>query len=344
MNLVKNYIGAISQTSEKNASMVKRIVWVDYFKALGIFLIVWGHAFIDFKDLTYFLFTFHVPLFFFVSGYLEKTAPTNIKNYIYKVLFTLVSPYIIWNLLSFVFHPHYSFSHLFSLITGFSRWNGASWFLMVLAFLKINALFYKNRKYIIAIPLTILLIAISLWGGVNKDIRLPFIIELTFIFMPFFFFGMYGKKIIDYISKNLSNKLVCFLGALFSFILLIILYNFSPILHTHSIRDFISQFHMLWISGFLGIISLFMLCHCFGNVERKLVTLISSATLFIMCSHYEIFSFITPYLTVNYGDFVTHTFVFCFFILQCAFIPIIIKYFPLLAGRYYRKKIDYKLT
>ena len=53
--------------------MTKRINWVDYFKALMIFCIVFGHAFAG-GGLQRYVF-FHVAGFFFVSGYLFTHIP-----------------------------------------------------------------------------------------------------------------------------------------------------------------------------------------------------------------------------------------------------------------------------
>lgn len=45
-----------------------RYYWVDWMKVLGMFLIVWGHFFPkSFCDAIY---SFNVPLFFCISGYL----------------------------------------------------------------------------------------------------------------------------------------------------------------------------------------------------------------------------------------------------------------------------------
>ncbi len=48
-----------------------RTFWIDVAKSVGIYLVVFSHA--DQNGFTEsFLFTFHVPLFFFISGYLAK--------------------------------------------------------------------------------------------------------------------------------------------------------------------------------------------------------------------------------------------------------------------------------
>ena len=41
----------------------------DVARGIGIFLIVWSHTMSDGEPLRSFLFSFHVPLFFLISGY-----------------------------------------------------------------------------------------------------------------------------------------------------------------------------------------------------------------------------------------------------------------------------------
>ena len=53
----------------------RRIVWVDWMKALLIFFVVVGHTKIESSgsNLTSFIYLFHVPAFFFISGFLQST-------------------------------------------------------------------------------------------------------------------------------------------------------------------------------------------------------------------------------------------------------------------------------
>ena len=68
-----------------------RTIWIDVAKTVGIFLIVFSHLVQSgFSDS--FLWTFHVPLFFFISGYLTK--PRSDREFLGGVTRTLVLPYI----------------------------------------------------------------------------------------------------------------------------------------------------------------------------------------------------------------------------------------------------------
>lgn len=53
-------------------SEVGRVEWVDVLKGLGILTVVWGHSG---SPNAFYMFWFHMPLFFFASGYLYRFKP-----------------------------------------------------------------------------------------------------------------------------------------------------------------------------------------------------------------------------------------------------------------------------
>ncbi len=91
----------------------KRIVWVDYAKAIAIVLIVASHiqhrifkmglcgnsSLYQFVDAL--LYSFHVPLFFFVSGIFLRAAllKRGLKAFTLNKLGSIMYPFIIWSLL-----------------------------------------------------------------------------------------------------------------------------------------------------------------------------------------------------------------------------------------------------
>jgi fucose 4-O-acetylase-like acetyltransferase len=93
--------------------MEKRDVWVDYAKGIGIIFVVYGHIarglhnsgiWVDdraFSLIDAAVYSFHMPLFFFLSGIyffpsIERRGPV---HYVASKVDTLVYPYILWSLL-----------------------------------------------------------------------------------------------------------------------------------------------------------------------------------------------------------------------------------------------------
>lgn len=67
----------------------KRIHWVDYTKAVAIWLMVVCHFGLRPWELSRWIYIFHMPAFFFVSGYLDKGAPLTFalfKKYFRQIL------------------------------------------------------------------------------------------------------------------------------------------------------------------------------------------------------------------------------------------------------------------
>lgn len=71
---------------------MQRNIALDITKGIGILLVILGHCgSIPYMPIRHFIFTFHMPLFFLVSGYLYKAK--NAKDSIKKDLVRLGLPY-----------------------------------------------------------------------------------------------------------------------------------------------------------------------------------------------------------------------------------------------------------
>lgn len=76
--------------------MNQRIIWIDWAKAIGIFLVVWGHCDISYSSLGRYLYVLRMPLFFFISGYLAKNS-MSLTLLIQKCVRRLAIPYLFFN-------------------------------------------------------------------------------------------------------------------------------------------------------------------------------------------------------------------------------------------------------
>jgi fucose 4-O-acetylase-like acetyltransferase len=71
-----------------------RIEYLDIAKGIGIILVVLAHARVP--QSTY-IYQFHMPFFFLISGLLYNTS-TNLKDYIFRKIKSLYIPFVFWNL------------------------------------------------------------------------------------------------------------------------------------------------------------------------------------------------------------------------------------------------------
>ena len=72
----------------KNNIKQQRIIWVDWMKVLGMYFIIAGHFFPT--GYTY-IYIFSVPLFFFLSGFLNKKED-NRFTFWRKILYNYLLP------------------------------------------------------------------------------------------------------------------------------------------------------------------------------------------------------------------------------------------------------------
>lgn len=89
-----------------------RFVWLDYAKAIGIFLVVFAHVADGIRRspggdvltpywIVYdFIYTFHMPLFFVISGYLFAWRPsTDVRKFVDSSLVGVFVPYVLWSVI-----------------------------------------------------------------------------------------------------------------------------------------------------------------------------------------------------------------------------------------------------
>lgn len=74
----------------------KRVEYLDIAKGLGIILVVWAHAKGPFSGYIY---QFHMPLFFLISGYLFN-ARNSFRQFLTGKVKSIYIPFVMWNLLA----------------------------------------------------------------------------------------------------------------------------------------------------------------------------------------------------------------------------------------------------
>lgn len=88
-----------------------RETWVDIAKGIGIILVIMGHA--NCPNLPHgIIYSFHMPLFFFLSGlFISRQCENNFRIYLKKNFKSLLLPYFYFNIISIAFY--YTMSIMF---------------------------------------------------------------------------------------------------------------------------------------------------------------------------------------------------------------------------------------
>lgn len=178
---------------------MQRIQYVDLFRSVGIILMVMGH--VGFGNIfDKFIHSFHMPMFFFISGYMFRKNKYPLKNYFLKKVKSLLIPYIFWGLISFVawtafkgFEPKYLRILFWDNTSGIAI-SGALWFLSAL-FISDFVFFLIQRienKYINVLIIACIAIIGTVLSLVHK-IKFPFALLQAFIGIGFMGIGFYLK-------------------------------------------------------------------------------------------------------------------------------------------------------
>ena len=194
----------------------KRQMDFDIFRGTGIILMVMGH--IGFSSIfDHFIHAFHMPMFFFISGFFFKSSTVSkcsTRDYIIKKLKTLLIPYIvfaifhsiIWVIMGNDLKKALNFLWINSDNLPIA---GALWFLTALFFT--DVLYFLIDRYIFKESWKhCIVILMCVFGNLYPlflSITLPFSLGAALVGLGLFHIGSYTKKYCDISIINRSFRL-----------------------------------------------------------------------------------------------------------------------------------------
>ncbi len=268
----------------------KRLSWLDALRGFGIILITLGHLGC-FELCERYIYSFHVPLFFFISGYLYKSN-IPLKAYVKKKTLSILVPFIAWNVMSSMveFLLGYNTQRtFFRMITykGMVCWNSPLWFLLVLFFTEVlfKLLDKINQKtYFKFVIIALCLLIFALIG----DIRLTLKLNLVPYALVFYTMGNIMRTNIEnkgfFLKRwqKIPSALALFtVGFVVGGVLNV------RIKYTHAIWG---NYFYVFLAAFCSILFYYIL---FRNIDRlghsKLLIYLGNNSMIIMCSQYWVF-------------------------------------------------------
>lgn len=249
--------------------MKKRLPWLDVGKGLGMVLVMLGHSDIPDPIKTY-IYTFHMPLFFFLSGYLFsiKKYP-KVTGFLLKRLKTLILPYLCFSIVAYFWFllvrhlglVHYSHDLITPLIGSIvairkSDWtvhSGALWFVACLFCTEL--IFYlitklgRSKKLIGC--LLVFISAIGCFYNKTSGDPLPWSLDVAMISVGFYGAGFFFKEYQMKFNRFLN------LSMLVPFILLNVVTGYLNFVQTGKRVDFynssLGNIGLFYLSAFAGI-------------------------------------------------------------------------------------------
>ena len=241
---------------------------------------------------------FAVPLFFVVSGFLFfRTSYTinDVRNKLKKRIFTLLIPYILWNLIYYMINllmkpgTDITFMSLFDAAFNYT-YNPPFWFMWQLILLNVISpfLFYllsDIKKIIIAFLILFIII------GIGQDI--PYINEdaIVYYFAGAVISKLYNNNKIKFISKK---------NILITFILFIVLFSINRLLYNMLYKNYNSFINLFILSVILVRLSfsffIFYFVDLFSKYDRVYDFMRNS--FFLYAIHYMIARFLINILQI----------------------------------------------
>ena len=276
---------------------MNRIVWLDYGKAIAIYLVVLAHTAI-YKPVESFIYTFHMPFFFFMSGYLfsfEK-YPSYLQ-FVKRRFKQLIVPYVILNIITYLLwffvlrkvgddanEAVGVFSPIIAALTVNAKamvHDVPLWFLAALFVIEnLYYLLYKNGKY--SVIVTVILFLLAFLNNAFNPVRLPFCLDIALVALLFYRLGCVLKEKGDKIFKPYLFVLSAVV------MVLVFIFNGKVAMHT----DTYNNIFMFVAGGIAGCYFMSYICKMlqswFG--ERKFIQAIAKDTLLICAFHLIIFA------------------------------------------------------
>lgn len=320
----------------------KRLDYLDYAKGFGIILVVLGHICDTSNSIKMWLYSFHMPLFFIISGLLIRYTNINergIKNIIVSKFKSLIIPYIFFELVAIFFwmcQNEFTFKAL--------RWNvldsilmycraGTTWFLFTLFISEIMFILmlkYIKANKIIALITIVLFIIPLMIDTENHNILVLF---RCFIANGFLYLGYYGYDLL--IDRDIN-----FLSIIILFFINIILSHYNGFVDLWSLQ--FGNILLYTTCSILGSVSIIYLFKKFK--QSYILKYLGKNSLVIMATHQVLINnFINQFIGREYTYFTGILVLIGIIIIEIPIIEIINRYFPFVLGKF-KKKENIKAT
>ncbi|MEG2606536.1 MAG: acyltransferase family protein [Mucinivorans sp.] len=281
-----------------------RYIWLDYVRFIGIFLVVWGHMCAAGTTINI-IYSFHMPLFFVISGYLfSRKKHTSFLVFVKTKARQLLIPYVVFSVIAFLF---WYFLILRISTVDFGAFTAATlfwdflsaqyiayclvlWFLPTL-FLT-ECLYFIVSKWLSPLIVAIFFMALSFlyYHFVGED--LFWSADIVLVAVVFYAFGailrQYGTKLLESASKIPISVI----GFTLCAVLVVVFAGITGRLDMLS-RNY-GELYMFYLAGVAGSMAIFFLGiileRIFGLV--KVISYLGANSLIVYGLHIQVMTLI----------------------------------------------------
>lgn len=277
--------------------------WIDIARGIGILLVLYGHV-LGSDQTRFFIYAFHLPLFFFLSGMVFKEKHTeSFLHFIIKNIKQILIPYLIFAAITYIYwlfvleptkqHNIYNEIHGILLANGdfpHLEFNAPLWFLPCFFVTKLlyGIILRISKKMPFRYGMLAILGIIGYLSTIYlRHTILPMSIEIAFTTTVFFGLGHLM------IQNNKSKKIMRYKPLLLSITAIFITYLFAFINFTqsgHQIDTRINQYNNIFLfygGAIAGIISVIAVSYAMKT--NTILEYIGRKTMILYAWHYPIY-------------------------------------------------------
>ena len=279
--------------------MDKRIDWIDSARGIAVLLVIWGH--IDGGSIfTRAFYCFHVPLLFWISGFLFNAEPHKFDLFLIKKIKTIALPCMLYSTIViilgiFIFRDVRYVQLIPQIIMQIKSW--PLWYMACLFLLNIIGYFVLKRihKKSMQILIVLLLAGCGLLYNTFVRVGLPWNMDIAPMAFPFFYFGFLekdnmksNKGILIKINQSAHNSTwIGFILLLVSIGMGFLNKELSNAFYTF---DMYSGHYNIapisYLSAFIGIYAVCLICSRF---KSKILTHVGKRSIVYFAFHFNIF-------------------------------------------------------
>ncbi len=284
---------------------IQRVNWIDWSKVFAIYLVALGHLLNENGMEGYmhnFIYLFHMPFFFFISGYLFKIKEDNFRPFLKQSFKSLIIPYILLNLIGNAFlSPTWYLSRqwpveqLFYFLTADGHGEpGPTWFLVCLLWVRLLS-FYIVRLSNLS---KAIIIIFSILFAYNFPYHLYWRFDSALMALPFFIAG--------FMLKNKTFNNIFEKGGILFLCITIVSAYFMGDTNVY-LRSFGNYSLLYYPCAFSGIFMLISFCSLLNRYNIMIIRTLSSGTILIMALHGIVFLYVKTFLKHLSLDYVLMT-------------------------------------
>lgn len=320
--------------------MSQRIGYLDIAKLIGLFLVCFCHIPVSTGEFHIWVYSFHMPLFFLLSGMFFRPENFSMK----RTAMQLLVPFILFNVLAilisfcvnWIFYRTLQFTNLHPMkwfTSGYAI--GPSWFLLSLFCIRVFCSYAYKYGKIRTLLIAIIVLIVAFVFTENCNVWNILNLGSSVLGLPFYLIGYIAK---EYILKYINYGCI-WITVLMTIVSCLAILNGQVGIHEHSYGNNMIAFLFFGLMGTAVLVRLSQ----YIRIPHKILDTFMQGALFYLCMHTLMFEYMLLIWNKATGDFSGNTLpekiivTILTFVVSYPIIRFMLKYTPIFLGKQSKK-------